>query len=188
MKNALIVLGILIAVLGAIFSFIYLDGASLVLGVAGQNVTTDTTASGTGLLDNRLPYFDLPDLAGDRVRSTDFADTPLVIVFWSTWNTEAADEMHILDQYLAAQVVQGDLARIVAINSQEERSIVSSFMSRGGYRVQILLDTQGLAGERYALKSVPTFYFADRAGVIREIYAGMLGQSTLAQKIENILR
>lgn len=187
MKRTLIALGILIIVLGAIFSFIYLGGSSLVLGVAGQDAS-DAPLSGDGIIGNRLPYFDLPNLAGDRVRSSDFTDTSLVIVFWSTWNEQAADEMHILDQYLASQSEQNNLVKIIAIDSQEEKSIVSSFMSRGGYRVPTLLDAQGVAGERYGLKSLPTFYFADRAGVIREIYAGMLSQPALMSKIENILQ
>lgn len=187
MKRALIVIGILGAFIGAIFSFVYLGGASLLLGVTGQNVS-DMPSFGDGFIGNRLPYFDLPDLVGNRVRSTDFADTPLIIVFWATWNTEAADEMHILDQYLADRTAQSDLVKIIAVNSQEERSIVSSFMNRGGYRVPTLLDAQGVASERYGIKSVPTFYFADRAGVIREIYTGMLSQPALMNKLENILQ
>lgn len=186
-KSRLVTLGIIVAAGIAIFLALYLGGSSLVLDVAGQNVS-DTSASGTGLIGNRLPYFDLPNLAGDRVRGADFADTPLIIVFWATWNEQAADEMHILDQYLASQSSQSNLVKIIAINSQEEKSIVSSFMSRGGYRVQTLLDAQGSAGERYGLKSVPTFYFADRAGIVREIYSGMLSQSTLMNKLEKILQ
>lgn len=188
MKRTLIVLGILIAVLGVMFSFIYLGGSSLVLDVAGEK-TVDAPAPGAGLLGNRLPYFDLPNLAGERVRSTSFADTPLVVVFWSTWNAPAADQMHILDQYLADQSSRSNqLVKIVAIDSQEERSIVSSFMKRGGYQVPALLDAQGIAGEQYAIKSLPTFYFIDRAGIVREIYAGVLSQSALINKVENILQ
>lgn len=187
MKNRLRALAAIVA-LAAIFLFIYLGGPSLLLRIAGQEVASAPTPGDT-LIGNRLPYFDLPDLAGGRVRSSDFADTPLVVVFWSTWNEQAADEMHIIDQYLASRSAQdGSLVKIIAINSQEERSVVSSFMGRGGYRVQALLDTQGVAGERYGIKSLPVFYFADRAGIIREIYAGMLSQSALMNKMEKILQ
>lgn len=183
----LVTLLISIAVLAVLFFAVYLGGSALVLDVAGQE-TADTPVSGVGLLNNRLPYFDLPNLAGDHIRSADFTDMPLVIVFWSTWNMQAADEIHILDQYLAGESLQYQLVEIVAINSQEEKSIVSSFMKRGGYQVQTLLDTQGLASEHYALKSVPTFYFVDRIGIIREIYSGMLSQPILMNKIEHILQ
>ena len=176
-----------IAVIVTLFFVVYLGGGALVLDVTGEN-TTVAPISGVGLLNNRLPYFDLPTLAGDRVRSGDFTDTPLVIVFWSTWNTQAADQIHILDQYLADQTSRSQLVKIVAIDSQEERSIVSSFMKRGGYQVQTLLDTQGIISGQYALKSVPTFFFVDRTGVIREIYSGVLSQRTLMNKIEKILQ
>jgi cytochrome c biogenesis protein CcmG, thiol:disulfide interchange protein DsbE len=187
-KPRLVALGIIAALGIAIFYALYLGGSALVLDVAGQGAP-DTAASGAGLLGNRLPYFDLPNLAGERVRSSDFADTPLVVVFWSTWNAPAADQMHILDQYLADQSSRSNrLVKIVAIDSQEERSIVSSFMKRGGYQVPALLDAQGIAGEQYAIKSLPTFYFIDRAGIVREIYSGMLNQSALINKLEKILQ
>lgn len=176
-----------IAVLAALFGVVYLGGSALVLDVAGQNAA-EAPASGVGLLNNQLPYFDLPNLAGNRVRSSDFTDTPLIIVFWSTWNTQSADQIHILDQYLGDQSSRSWLIKIVAIDSQEEKSVVSSFMKRGGYQVQMLLDTQGITSGQYALKSVPTFFFVDRTGVIREIYSGMLNQSTLMSKIEVILQ
>jgi hypothetical protein len=183
----LVILVASISVLVALFFILYLGGASFVPSIAGQK-TSDIPVSGEGLLNNQLPYFDLPNLVGDRVRSADFIHQPLVIMFWSTWNTQAADEVHILDQYLTNQPPQSQVVKIVAIDSQEEKSTVSSFMFRGGYQVQTLLDTQGIAGERYALKSVPTFYFVDSAGVIREIYSGMLNELTLMNKIENILQ
>lgn len=178
-----------IAALGALFTALYLGGSALVLGVAGEpEESSGIPASGAGLLGAELPYFDLPDLAGGRVRSTDFTDTPLVVVFWATWNAQSADEMHILDEYLESGSAQSRLVKIVAINSQEEKSIVASFMNRGGYEVSALLDTQGLASERYAVKSLPTFYFADRTGAIREIYVGMLSQRALMNKVEKILQ
>lgn len=175
------------ALLAALFGVVYLGGSSLVLDVAGQN-TASAPVSGVGLLNNRLPYFDLPNLAGDHVRSNDFTDTLLIIVFWSTWNMQAADEIHILDQYLADTSSQNRLVKVIAIDSQEEKSVVSSFMRRGGYQVQTLLDTQGISSGHYGIKSVPTFFFVDRAGIIREIYSGVLSQRTLMNKIEKILQ
>lgn len=155
--------------------------------LVGQQETPSGVSS-TALLNGRLPYFDLSDLAGSRVRSSDFTDTPLVIMFWSTWNAPAADEMHILDRYLAGGSAQSSLVQIISVNTQEERSIVSSFVERGRYKVRTLLDAQGIIGNRYELQSVPTFYFVDRTGIIREIYVGALSQSMLINKIEKILQ
>lgn len=182
----LIVLLASIAVLALLFFGLYFSGSSLVLDVAGENAAP--SSSGTGVLHNRLPYFDLPTLAGDRVRSSDFTDTPLVLVFWATWNSDATDQIHILDQYLATHAPQDSLVKIVAIDSQEERSIVSSFMTRGGYQVETLLDAQGRTSTAYSVKSVPTFFFVDRTGVVQEISSGVMGESLLMNKIESILQ
>lgn len=175
------------ALLVGLFFMLSVSGSSLVLDVAGQT-GSDTPISGAGLLGNRLPYFDLPNLAGDHVKSTDFTDTPLIVVFWSTWNAEAADQMHILDQYLVDVTAQSRLVKVVAIDSQEERSVVASFMKRGGYEVQTLLDTQGRTSETYSIKSVPTFYFVDRTGIVREIHVGIMSQATLMNTVEKIVQ
>ncbi|MFZ2500366.1 MAG: TlpA disulfide reductase family protein [Minisyncoccia bacterium] len=182
MKRILIVLSIVIVVLGAIFSFLYFGGSSLVLSVVGQG--DSALVPGAGLIGKRLPQFNLSNLAGKQVRSADLVGTPLVIMFWSTWNTQSADEIHILDQYLSSQK---SLVRVVAINSQEDSSVVSTFMHRGGYRVETLLDTRGLASENYAIKGMPAFYFIDRTGVIREVHSGVLSQDALMNMIEKIL-
>ncbi len=182
----LVVLLVSIAAIVALFFVLYFGGSSLVSSIAGQG--TAVAPSGTGLVGNRLPYFDLPNLAGDHVRSADFTDMPLVIVFWSTWNAQAADEMHVLDQYLADQSSHSQLVKVVAIDSQEDKSVVSSFMSRGGYQVPTLLDARGIASEAYGIKSLPAFYFIDRTGTVREAYAGAMSQAILMNKIENILQ
>jgi peroxiredoxin len=179
-----ILIGVIVAVI-ALFFALYASGSALVPSLAGQGTTS---ASGAGLVGNRLPQFDLPNLAGDRVRSTDFTGTPLVIVFWSTWNTQSADEMHILDQYLTDTTSKSQLVKVVAIDSQEDKSLVSSFVSRGGYQVPTLLDTQGIASEAYALKSLPTFYFVDRTGIVRGVMTGGMSEAALMNKIETIVQ
>lgn len=184
--SRLLTLFVSVAVFGTLFGTLYFVGKAFVPNLAGQQEAAPAVPD-AALLNGRLPYFDLPGFVGDRARSSDFTDTPLVIMFWSTWNTPAADEMHILDRYLAGGTVQSSLVKIIAINTQEERSVASSFLERGRYTVQTLLDAQGIVGERYEVKSLPTFYFVDRTGVIREIYVGALSQTMLINKIEKIL-
>lgn len=119
---------------------------------------------------------------------TQFIRTPVVIVFWSTWNSQAADQIQILDQYIARASTEAQLASIVAINSQEEKSLVSSFMNRGGYRVRTLLDVQGIATGDYQVKSLPTFYFIDGTGLVRDVYVGVLSEKMLRDRVVQILQ
>ena len=153
----------------------------------GAQSASDTGVQQFDLIGKQAPFFDLPTIAGDHVRISDFIETPLVVVFWSTWNTAAADQIHILDQYLSRQGTQS-LVKIIAIDSQEDRSVVSSFMARGGYSVPTLVDTSGSVSEAYHIKSLPTMYFIARDGTIRDAYVGILSEKTLSDKIEQILQ
>ncbi len=184
-KFPLIVLGIV----AALFLLVYFGGSNLLPNIAGApQESTTVPQQGSSLMGRQAPYFDLPDLSGTHVKSTQFARTPIVVVFWSTWNSQAADQIQILDQYIARASTEARLVPAIAINSQEERSLVSSFMNRGGYRVQMLLDVRGITTGDYQIKSLPTLYFIDGAGVVRDVYVGVLSEKMLKDRVGQILQ
>lgn len=174
---------------GILFAIVRFGGGSFLPSITGDIPPESSGMTGDSeLIGGRAPYFDLPDGSGDHVRLSDYTDTPLIILFWSTWNADASDQMKILDDYLGARAPEERLVQILAISSQEERSIVASFMRRGGYRVKTLVDAQGITSEEYRIKSLPTFYFVDRSGIVREAYAGLLNERMIGDKVEGILQ
>ena len=173
---------------GLLFAAVHFGALGSVSILAGNASVDQGNQVQSNLIGRQAPFFDLPDVTGNHVKVSDFIDMPLAVVFWSTWNDAAADQMHILDQYLASHVVQAELVKIIAIDSQEERSIVSSFLRRGGYTVPTLVDSSGATSESYKIKSLPTTYFIDRSGVIQDAYAGVLNEKMLAEKIERIVQ
>jgi hypothetical protein len=185
-KTILISLG----VVAFLFLSVMIGGTFFLSGLAGgiSEANDEAPAESAALVGSRAPYFDLPNLAGNHVTESEFADTPTVILFWATWSEQSTDALHIVDEYLATHPKEAGLFSIVTINSQEEKSLVSSFMRRGGYQTPVVLDTLGKASEAYHIKSLPTFYFIDRMGILREAYAGVLSASMLGDKIESILK
>ncbi len=178
--------GIIILV-SLLFLAVRFGGSQLVPSLTGTESDTVEVAKDTALVGKRAPYFDLPDATGTHIKSSDFSDAPLVVVFWATWNQDAADQMKILDDYLAH--TSGErLVQIIAIDSQEERSIFASFMRRGGYQVRSVVDARGATSEEYQVKGLPTSFFIDKDGTIRERYSGILSERALVDKIENLLR
>jgi peroxiredoxin len=178
-----------LVVVALLFSALRFGGAQILPDFTGDvHVAEGDVSESADLIGERAPYFDLPNIAGNHIQSAQFADTPLVIVFWSTWNQGAADQIKILDDYLANGGSGHRLVEIVAINSEEERSVVASFMRRGGYAITTLLDTQGVATEAYRIKGLPTFYFLDRDGIVRARHAGVLSQAAIGDKVEAILK
>ena len=178
---------IVIVSIAGLFAAVYLSGKTFLPEGdkiqeerGGEQNTPDAGA--------QAPYFDLPSIAGDHVKLSQFTDTPVLLVFWTTWNTQAADQIKILDDYLASGQVGSDVVHILAIDSQEEKSITASFLRRGGYKVPVLLDVRGATGGAYGVKSVPTSYFIGRDGTIRDTYAGVLSISMLEKRLEQIIQ
>ncbi len=172
-----------------VFVLVFIAGRYILPDIFGQSDQADTTIqTGGKLLGQKMPAFDIPDAAGKRVSSSAFLDRPLVLVFWATWNQPSADEIKILDDYLASGDSRAGLVSFLAIDSQEDASVALSFIRRSGYTVPFGLDSYGDVTDHFQIKSLPTVYFIDRDGIIREIDAGVLNRSMFVDKIEQLLK
>ena len=191
MKKTIIVLAIIISIIVLAFFLIKVAGQSILPQLFGtdnlQNQHT-TEIKDNKLLNKKMPFFDLSDIDGKRIKSSSFLDKPLIVAFWSTWNVEGANQLKILDGYVSSQDKNNSLISIVSIDSQEESNIVKLFMKRGGYEVPVALDTSGSVTENYNIKSLPTIFFIDRDGIIRDIYIGVVNKTTLDTKVEQLLK
>lgn len=155
----------------------------VVIEERGDELDISTFRNLSGLL---APYFELENLKGEKVKISDFLDKPVVITFWTTWNTLSVDQLKILSEVEPPGEVR-PLFEVVAINNQEDRSIVSNFIERGGYDIMVLLDESGAVGELYEVRTLPITYFLDKNGSIADIHIGILDTKTVVDKIGEIL-
>lgn len=191
MKNNIKFSAIVLFAITLIFFLVFFIGKSILpdfLGNVVSNTETSLSLDNEKLLDKKAPDFDLPDNTGNRVKLAYFSNTPSMLVFWSTWNTESADQIKILDDYLLNKKIDNSIFNIVAINSMEDASIVKSFIRRGGYNVPVAMDTTGHISNYYNVKSLPTTFFIDKDGIIKEIYTGVLSEDMIVDKVENLLK
>lgn len=153
-----------------------------------KDVTITTERQSVSSIDfgKKAPNFMLPDLAQGVVEVSDFIGKSLVLVFWTTWNPLAVDQINFFDKYLAKD--EDKLFVVLAINNQEERSIVANFMKRGGYSVRVLLDRSGVVGELYSIQTLPTTYFIDKDGIMRDIVIGPLNKELFIEKLQTVIR
>lgn len=136
------------------------------------------------------PYFDLLSLTGERVHLSDLAGSVSVITFWSTWNSDAVDQIKIFDDFLAKnKSYRKPLpVNIISINSQESQATVTNFIRRGGYDIKTLVDSTGQTSNEYGVQTLPTTFFIDSSGVVLEIFIGTMSEDMLVDNIEQILR
>lgn len=186
-KTILIIVSIIILA----FVLIFFAGKNILPDILGNTKTDGLTSVSTTsgkLIDKKAPYFDLSDGLGNRIKLNSFLNAPIVLVFWATWNKESADQIKIFDDYLSHKNIQNSLVKVIAVNSLEEISIVKSFMRRGDYNVSVALDVTGDTSNQYNIKSLPTTYFIDKDGIVKEVYTGILSENMIVDKVEKILK
>lgn len=132
-------------------------------------------------VNDMAPYFEIQNLKGKIIRPGDFRDQPLLIVFWNIWNENSANQIKILDDISRDGP---EFFEIIAINSQDGKAAVSSFLDRGLYKnVEVLLDINGSVSDVYMARNLPAFYFLDKKGVLSERYYGFLSEKDIVEKM-----
>lgn len=186
-KNILMVLFAIVL----IFVLIFFTAKNIfpdLLGSTGITNKEFVSISDSKLLGQKAPGFDLLDNTNNHVKLSSFMGTPVVILFWATWNGESADQIKILDDYISNRKIQNSLIKVITVDSLEDASIVKSFIRRGEYKISAGLDITGAVSNDYNVRSLPTAYFIGRDGIIEEIYTGILSEVMIVDKVDNLLK
>lgn len=123
----------------------------------------------------------LTGLDGRPIRIADYRGRPLWIVFWATWCPPCQRETPDLRAAYEAHRSEG--LALLAISIQEPDATVRDYVTRYGLPYDIGLDATGAVLTTYGVFGLPTHYFVDRTGVIRDRYFGPLTREQMDQKI-----
>jgi len=129
------------------------------------------------------PDFVLTTLDGEEFRLSAQRGTPVVLNFWATWCPPCRAELPELRS--VSERYAGQLA-VVGVNQAESAATVAKSSPELGLTFPIPLDLQGDVSQVYGVRSLPTTFFIDRNGVIRQIQNGPLTEATLAQLLRTI--
>jgi thiol-disulfide isomerase/thioredoxin len=140
---------------------------------------------GTGV-GNYAPNFNLVDLDGEGVSLTDFAGRPVLINFWASWCPPCRQEMPYLQQIHNEQAVNG--LAVLAINIQESPAKVKQFLSENDLSIPVLFDLTGTTSGDYGIVPIPTTFFVDGEGVIRQKVVGAFpNQQAIERELRKIM-
>ncbi|UOY93232.1 redoxin domain-containing protein [Ectobacillus sp. JY-23] len=134
------------------------------------------------------PDFELQALDGSKVKLSALKGKKVILNFWATWCPPCKEEMPDMQKYYTAH--QNDVV-IVAVNyTVSERANgqekVRTFASENGLTFPILLDTQSTVSNTYKVISLPTSYFVDEKGIVRQKYIGPMSEAFMEQTIKNM--
>jgi cytochrome c biogenesis protein CcmG, thiol:disulfide interchange protein DsbE len=129
------------------------------------------------------PDFTLTTLDGTQVRLSELRGRPVVLNFWATWCPPCRGEMPQLE---AASRRYADQVAVIGVNQVEPAGTVQAFANEVGLTYPIPLDSSGVASRLYGVRSLPTTFFIDRDGMIRQIQVGGLTEATLADMLRSV--
>ena len=145
---------------------------------AGETVREPEPAVG-----HPAPDFALTTLDGEPFTLSDADGMPVVLNFWATWCGPCRNELPALQD---AAERYNDRILFVGVDQAEEADVVQSFVDEFGLTFPIPMDSDGAVGQRYNVRGLPTNFFIDSNGLIRNIWSGEMNAITLAEQIEEI--
>lgn len=135
------------------------------------------------------PDFSLPAADGVLYNLQDLRGRPVIINLWASWCPPCREEMPALEQVFQDYQAQGLLVLAVNATNQDDIQSALDFAEAAGVTFPILLDGSGEVSRLYLLRALPTTFFVDRQGVIREmVVGGPMAEALLRIRAEQLLQ
>jgi peroxiredoxin len=132
------------------------------------------------------PDFTLQTFDGQSLTLSDLRGQVVVLNFWATWCPPCRAEMPALQEVYDAHA-NDDLV-VVAVDQNESAEQVAAFRSELKLSFPLLLDRQYVVTDRYRVGLLPSTFFIDGDGVIRDVvYGGPMNRALLEDKIAPLL-
>ncbi|MBN1666398.1 MAG: TlpA family protein disulfide reductase [Anaerolineales bacterium] len=135
------------------------------------------------------PEFTLESLSGEPISLADYRGQVVLINLWASWCPPCRAEMPAMQAAYRDYQEQGFTILAVNATNQDNLAEAAQFVAQNQLSFPILLDTQGRVSDLYQLRSLPTSFIIDRAGIVREVIIGGPMSETLIQtKIAALLQ
>lgn len=135
------------------------------------------------------PDFTLDRLGGGQMALSELRGKAVIVNLWASWCPPCRAEMPAIEKVYRAYKDQG--FEVLAVNTtfQDSEADAAVFGRDFGLTFPILLDRTGAVSKRYLLMGLPTTFFIDRRGVIREVVVGgPMSEAVIESKVQALLK
>lgn len=134
------------------------------------------------------PDFTLQTLDGQTVTLSDLRGKTVLVNLWASWCPPCKSEMPTFEKVYNDYKSQGFVILAVNATNQDTLANATEFVRQNHLTYPILLDTDGRVSQSYQLRSLPTSFFIDKNGVIREVViGGPMSEALLRIRVQNLL-
>ncbi len=172
MKKGWLSVVIIIVLLGVVFYF----------NQSSSTANRDTRPE----IGFKAPDFTLKDVNDNNVSLSNLRGKPVFINFWASWCPPCQEEMPFIQQ---AYEKYKDKVIFLGVNvtAGDDKDKAVAFMKANDYEMPVLFDYDADATKEYRANSIPTSFFVDKNGVIKEKSVGALTYSQLEAYLQEIL-
>ena len=143
--------------------------------------TGDKLVTGTNI-GNLAPDFELQSLDGETVSLSGLRGKPVLINFWASWCGPCREEMPFLQEILEAKKWSSKGLVILTVNIAEPLITVEKFMEVNQLSLPVLLDRDRNVAQKYNIRVIPTTFFVDKSGIIRDRVIGAFPNKSAIEK------
>jgi cytochrome c biogenesis protein CcmG, thiol:disulfide interchange protein DsbE len=187
-RQARAVLALLAAVSVIVGAIWLVDGGAAPTDESTGSAVRLGGSSGSGVtprIGEAAPEFTLARLSGEPLALSDLRGQPVIVNFWASWCPPCRGEMPDLEDLAREQRASG--LTVIAVNLDEESAAVQRYATALDLTLPIGLDRGGRVSALYNLVALPTSFFVDRQGVVRDLNIGALTARGLRTKVARIL-
>jgi peroxiredoxin len=133
------------------------------------------------------PEFSLTTLTGSNITLSDLRGKNVVLNYWKSWCVPCMDELVALENL--HRTYQGENLFILSVNGIEDDSLedVNRTVNEKGLTFPVILDHGETFWKSYQVLFLPTSFFIDKQGVIRDIAIGGDSEADFKLRIEQLL-
>ena len=131
-----------------------------------------------------LPALTLRALGGPDASLRALHGKDVLVNVWATWCGPCRREMPALARLARAM---NPRLTVVAIDQGEDAQVVDAYVKQFGVHFPIYLDREQRMGTMLHLVGLPSSFFVDRNGVVREAVDGEMTYDTMLEKSQRLV-
>ena len=153
---------------------------------SSQAITLTETAKGPPpRIGSPAPRFQLISADGQPVDLENYRGRPVWITFWATWcppcRAESPEIKAAYERHAEAGLV------VLAIDVGEDVPTVGDYVQRAGLPFIVGMDRTTAVAAMYRVRGLPTHFFVDADGILRDVKIGPMGSKEIERKLAPLL-